>query len=41
MDYINGTKMEGISGYNNYVEKLLRIQLRDISGVQDFMREKS
>ena len=48
IDYINGTKMEGIisryekvSGYNNYVEKLLRIWFRDISGVQHIMREKS
>ena len=48
INYINGTKMEGIisryekvSGYNNYAEKLLRIWFRDISGVQDIVREKS
>ena len=49
INYINGTKMEGIipryqeevSGYNDYTKKILWIQLRNIFGVQEFMKEKS
>ena len=35
------SRYEKVSGYNNYAEKLLRIRFRDISGVQDIVREKS